>query len=158
MSSAERRRPMERRFRVRLDELLDEAEVPPGLLRGVLPRLETFLEPFVASLTRAEQRRNARHYVQGLLSDLEGKNAEAIAYLHDQERQGLQKFLGQSPWDPVPLHDELARQVGTELGEPDGILVLDPSAFPKRGPRRSAWRGSGAGGWARPTTARWAST
>src|SRR5215831_6254721 len=125
---------MERRFRVRLDELLDEAEVPPGLLRGVLPRLETFLEPFVASLTRAEQRRNARHYVQGLLSDLEGKNAEAIAYLHDQERQGLQKFLGQSPWDPVPLHDELARQVGTELGEPDGILVLDPSAFPKRGP------------------------
>jgi SRSO17 transposase len=124
---------MERRFRVRLDELLDDAEVPPGLLRGVLPRLETFLEPFVASLSRAEQRCNARHYVQGLLSDLDGKNAEAIAYLHDQERQALQKFLGQSPWDHLPLLDELTRQVGEELGEPDGILVLDPSAFPKKG-------------------------
>src|SRR5438067_11732725 len=124
---------MERRFRVRLDELLEEAEVPPGLLRGVLPRLETFLEPFVASLTRAEQRRNARHYVQGLLSDLGGKNAEAIAYLHDQERQGLQKFVGQSPWDHDPLLDELVGQVGRELGEPDGILVFDPSAFPKKG-------------------------
>jgi SRSO17 transposase len=124
---------MERRFRVRLDELLEDAEVPPGLLRGVLPRLETFLEPFVASLARPQQRQNAQHYVQGLLSDLDDKNAEAIAYLHDQERQALQKFLGQSPWDPEPLLDELTRQVGTALGEPDGVLVLDPSAFPKKG-------------------------
>ena len=45
---------MERRFRVRLDELLSGAEVPPGLLRGALPRLEAFLEPFVASLGSAE--------------------------------------------------------------------------------------------------------
>ena len=124
---------MERRFRVRLDELLEDAEVPPGLLRGVRPRLETFLEPFVASLARPEQRHNAQHYVQGLLSDLDDKNAEAIAYLHDQERQALQKFLGQSPWDHDPLLDELTRQVGTELGEADGVLVLDPSAFPKKG-------------------------
>src|SRR4051794_7216616 len=124
---------MERRFRLRLDELLEDAEVQPGLLRGVLPRLETFLEPFVASLSRQEQRHNAQHYVQGLLSDLEDKNAEAIAYLHDQERQALQKFLGQSLWDHAPLLDELVRQVATELGEPDGVLVLDPSAFPKKG-------------------------
>ena len=124
---------MERRFRVRLDELLEDAEVPPGLLRGVRPRLETFLEPFVASLSRAEQRLNAQHYVQGLLSDLDDKNAEAIAYLHDQERQVRQKFLGQSPWEYDPLLDELVRQVGTELGEADGVLVLDPSAFPKKG-------------------------
>src|SRR5438046_3563601 len=124
---------MERRFRVRLDELLEDAQVPPGLLRGVRPRLETFLEPFVVSMTREEQRHNARQYVQGLLSDLDDKNAEAIAYLHDQERQALQKFLGQSPWEHTPLLDELVRQVGTALGEPDGVLVLDPSAFPKKG-------------------------
>jgi SRSO17 transposase len=124
---------MERRFRVRLDEMHADAEVPPGLLRGVLPRLEAFLDPFVASLQRSETRANARHYVQGLLSDLKDKNAEAIAYLHDQERQALQKFLGQAPWDHRPLMDELARQVGVELGEADGVLVFDPSAFPKQG-------------------------
>ena len=28
---------------------------------------------------------------------------------------------------------ELARQVGQELGEEDGIIVFDPSAFPKQG-------------------------
>jgi len=124
---------MERRFRVRLEELRGDAFVPPGLLRGALPRLETFLQPFVQALRSAEQRTNARHYVQGLLSDLPSKDAEAIAYLHDRERQGLQKFIGQADWGQRPLLAELTRQVGCELGEPDAVLVFDPSAFAKKG-------------------------
>ena len=123
---------MERRFRVRLDELLAEAAVDPAVLRGMLPRLERFLAPFVASLTDA-QGTHAHHYVAGLVSDLQRKNAEGIAYLHDQERQGLQKFLGQTPWDERLVVAELARQVAAELGAADGVLVLDPSAFPKQG-------------------------
>ena len=75
---------MERRFQVRLDELLDDAEVDPRVLRDALPRLEAFLQPFVASLQRSEQRDNAHHYVMGLLSNLKDKNAEAIAYLKSQ--------------------------------------------------------------------------
>jgi hypothetical protein len=82
---------MERRYQTRLEELRADAEVPPGLLRGALARLEGFLEPFVSSLLVAEQRTNARHYVQGLVSDLPSKDAESIAYLHDRDRQGLQK-------------------------------------------------------------------
>jgi SRSO17 transposase len=124
---------MERRFHARLDELLEDAEVPPRLLQGALPRLETFLKPYVEALCSAEQRTNAQHYVQGLLSDLESKDAESIAYLHDRERQGLQKFIGQCPWDYHPLLSVLTRQVGIQLGEPDGVLVFDPSAFPKKG-------------------------
>jgi SRSO17 transposase len=124
---------MERRYRVRLDELLNDAEVRPSLLRGVVPRLESFLQPFVAVLQTPEQHTNAQHYVQGLLSDLDSKDAESIAYLHDRERQGLQKFIGQSEWDYQPLLTELARQVGTALGEADAVLVFDPSAFAKKG-------------------------
>jgi SRSO17 transposase len=124
---------MERRFRIRLEELLDDAEVRPGLLQGVTARLESFLQPFVGALRSPEQRTNAQHYVQGLLSDLDGKDVESIAYLHDRERQGLQKFIGQAPWDHRPLVAELARQIGVALGEPDGVLVFDPSAFPKKG-------------------------
>jgi SRSO17 transposase len=124
---------MERRFRVRLDELLDDAVVEPAVSRGMLARLERFLLPFLAALDTAAQRDHAHHYAAGLLSDLDRKNAEGIAYLHDQERQGLQKFLGQAAWDHRPLLRELARQAGDELGEADGVLVLDPSAFPKKG-------------------------
>lgn len=124
---------MERRFRIRLEELLDDAEVRPSLLNGVMPRLESFLQPFVEALRSPEQRTNAQHYVEGLLSDLDSKDAESIAYLHDRERQGLQKFIGQAEWNHRLLVTELARQVGAELGEPDGVLVFDPSAFAKKG-------------------------
>jgi len=150
---------MERRFRVRLDELLNDARVQPSLLRGVLPRLDSFLQPFVEALHSTEQQTNAKQYVQGLLSDLKSKDAESIAYLHDRDRQGLQKFIGQAEWDHQPLLTELVRQVGVELGEDDGVMVFDPSAFPKKGGRnRSESSGSGVAGSARSTTVRSAST
>jgi SRSO17 transposase len=122
---------MERRFQARLDELLGDADVPLSLLRGALPRLAEFLDPFVRRLI-APQRANAQDYVEGLLSDLDSKDAESIAYLHDRERQGLQKFIGQASWDHRPLIAELARQVGQQLGQA-GVLVFDPSAFAKQG-------------------------
>jgi SRSO17 transposase len=124
---------MDRRFAARRDELLADAHVDPAILRGLLLRLERFLDPFVTRLQRREQTLHARHYVAGLLSNLEDKNVESIAYLHDQEREPLQQFIGQSPWDHHVWFTELSRQVGEHLGCPEGVLVFDPSAFPKKG-------------------------
>lgn len=79
--------------------MLDDAEVRPGLLRGLLERLETFLEPFVRSLCCCEQRTNARHYVSGLLSDLQSKDAESIADLLSGGAQTrLSRRVGESGW------------------------------------------------------------
>ncbi len=124
---------MERRFEVRLEELLDDAVLDPLVTRGMLDRLERFVEPFAGALMSPEQGRHAWEYVAGLFSHVKRKNAESIAYLHDQDRQAMQKFIGQVPWEHRPLIGELARQIGAELGEPDGVLVFDPSAFPKQG-------------------------
>jgi SRSO17 transposase len=124
---------MDRRFRLRLEELLEDALVPPELFDELRPRLEEFLQPFAAALVGEASRRHAAEYIGGLLSNLPAKTAEGIAYLHDCERQGLQKFIGQSSWEAAPLLDELTRQVALELGEADGVLVFDPSAFAKKG-------------------------
>src|SRR5256886_6542042 len=124
---------MERRFAARMQEALEDAVVDPRVFCDVQPRLENFLKPFVARLQEVEQKAHARSYVTGLLSDLKRKNAESVAYLHDQDRLPLQKFIGCSPWDHGPLLGELARQVGAELGEADGVIVFDPSAHPKKG-------------------------
>src|SRR5712691_2262115 len=124
---------MERRFAGRLEELLDDTTVNPAVLRDMLPRLERFVEPFAAVLVTSEQRTHLHEYVSGLVSNLEHKNVESIAYLHDQDRQALQKFIGQLPWDHQPHLMELARQVGAAIGEADGVLVFDPSGFPKKG-------------------------
>lgn len=45
----------------------------------------------------------------------------------------LQWFMGVSDWDHEPLRDELVQQVGQALGDVDGVLVFDPSGFPKSG-------------------------
>lgn len=124
---------MERRFEVRLRELLDDAVVEPEYLQGLLARLDRFVEPFAACLTRCKQRTLAHTYVAGLLSQVEKKNVESIAYLHDQDRQMLQKFVGQYTWDHRPLIRELVRQVGATLGSPNAVLVFDPSGFAKQG-------------------------
>lgn len=124
---------MERRFSTRYRELMKEAVVRPDAFRGVLQRLETFITPFASQLIRSEQRRHAWEYVAGLLSNLKRKNTEEIAYLHEQDRQPLQKFIGQTPWNHQPLIDELAAQVGCTLGEDDAVIVFDPSGFPKQG-------------------------
>ena len=124
---------MERRYEARLEEMLEDAEVPPEMLEGMLTRLETFVEPFAEALDEPAQRRHALEYMTGLLSDLQHKTGEGIAYLHDQQRQGIQKFIGQVPWDHQPLFATLADQVGEQLGEPDAVLVFDPSGFAKKG-------------------------
>jgi SRSO17 transposase len=124
---------MEAEWESRKEALLKECQVVPEVFERVLPRLEAFMEPFVQSLTRREQCEHACTFVQGLLSDLEHKNVESIAYRFGQERMPLQWFVGVSPWSYEPLRDELVRQVGASLGRPDGVIVFDPSAFPKSG-------------------------
>lgn len=124
---------MERRFTLRKAAMLAECEVSPQVFAGVEERLAKFVEPFGRLLKQAAQRSHAADYVSGLLSDLERKNVESIAYRHDQDRDQLQHFMGCAAWDHAPLMRELARQVGAELGEDDGVIVFDPSAFPKKG-------------------------
>ena len=124
---------MERRYQVHLQELLDDAVVDPGQCDEMLSRLEQFVEPFAACLVRSKQRTLARQYVAGLASQVKRKNVESIAYHHDQDRQMLQKFIGQYTWDHRPLVAELVRQVGAALGRADAVLVIDPSAFAKKG-------------------------
>ncbi len=124
---------MERRFAVRYEQLMAEAEVRPEALEGVLKRLDEFVKPFAASLKHDVQRQHAAEYVAGLVSNVKRKNIETIAYLHEQDRQPMQKFIGQRPWDERPMIDELVRQVGTSIGRADGVLVIDPSGVLKQG-------------------------
>jgi SRSO17 transposase len=124
---------MEPRFQRHKEQLLAGCQVPPTLFRGVMGRLEEFAVPFAASLPSPESRSHTRTYLAGLLSDVERKNAESIAYRYDLDRQTIQRFIGEVDWDHAPLIGELTRQVARAIGRPDAVLVFDPSAFPKKG-------------------------
>ena len=96
---------MEARFEVRKQQLLDECVVAPQVFRDVMQRLESFLDPFVESLCRKEQHQHARTFVQGLLSDVDHKNVESIAYRFGQDRMPLQRFIGYANWDDEAFAD-----------------------------------------------------
>ena len=74
-------------------------------------------------------------YLQGLLSDAERKNVEAIALkLDGPERvRNLQRFMSDYQWDEPWMrkrHWELCAQI---LSDPQGVWSLDASEFPKKG-------------------------
>lgn len=124
---------MECSFATRKKELELGCQVSVQVFTAAAKRLEHFMKPFVAQYRRQEQAGHSMRVVQGLCSDLPRKNGESIAYLFGLDRKAIQHFLGESPWNDAPLRDELACQIGKTLGESDGVIAFDPSAFPKSG-------------------------
>jgi SRSO17 transposase len=124
---------MDARYAFRKNQLLQECEVAPEIFEQVIPRLYTFMEPFVKTFQGQVADQHAKTYVCGLLSDVERKNVESIAYRFGQSRLPLQAFIGWDAWDDEPLRSALRRQVKNHLGQGDGVLVFDPSGMPKSG-------------------------
>jgi SRSO17 transposase len=124
---------MEERYAVRKSQLLDECQVAPEIFEQVMPRLQTFMKPFVHIFQGQAADQHANTYVCGLLSNIERKNIESIAYRFGQSRLPLQGFIGWDAWDDAPLREELRGQIRRHLGQGDGVLVFDPSGFPKSG-------------------------
>ena len=113
--------------------LLAEAQVTAGQVRGSRRRLESFLERYVPLFYRKEQGHNARIVVEGLLRGLERKTAEPIAREHGVPRKPIQFFVGSGKWEDEVVMAEVRRHGVETLGDPPGVLVFDPSAFPKKG-------------------------
>ena len=83
---------------------------------------------------RAEPRRRALAYLQGLLAPLERKNGWHLAEAAgDHTPAGIQEFLSRVHWDADALRDDLRAYVVEHLGDDDAVLVLDETGFLKKG-------------------------
>ena len=108
---------MDARYAIRKRQLLEECQVAPEIFEQVMPRLYSFMKPFVTIFQGQVAAQHAKTYVSGLLSNVEHKNVESIAYHFGQSRLPLQAFIGWDAWDDAPLRSELRRQVKTHLGQ-----------------------------------------
>ena len=120
-------------YEIHADQLLKDCKMFPRDLMVCLKRLRSFCRPYLALLPRKEMRQHGRKCLKGLLSDLERKSAEPMAEFAGEDRQPLQYFMGASPWDHRVLLRELCAHVKKRIGEANGVLVIDPSTFPKKG-------------------------
>jgi len=83
---------------------------------------------------RGAAHRHAGEYVRGLLGPVERKNgwqlAEHVGHRHPRT---MQRVLDRSAWDADAVRDDLLDRVIAELGEEDGVLVVDETGFLKKG-------------------------
>jgi SRSO17 transposase len=103
-------------------------------LRRLKPELESFLDRYAPLFGRAEAQAHARRFVQGLLLGGQRRGVENIAEAIDGcVVRSLQQFITNAPWDAEAVLADLRQQVGEEWGEPDAVLTVDETGFPKKG-------------------------
>src|SRR4051794_35602804 len=98
--------------------------------------LDAWLAPFLAVMGRATRRRWAPLYLHGLLGPDGRKSLQPLAARlglggHDQ----LQHFIARPGWDDAPLRRVLVGEADALVGGPEGVLVVDDPALPKKGER-----------------------
>ncbi len=96
-------------------------------------KLTLFLSLFADCFGRREARALLRVYVQGQLSNLHRKNAEAIALQSKTAPRTLQRFLESIKWDEEQLRNRCQQIVVRDHVHPESIGCVDESGTAKSG-------------------------
>ena len=116
-----------------------EETLPPFALthddvKGLLHELRGFHEAFRECFTRREPREHFFRYMVGQLSPLERKSIEPMALEVDGGNvRGMQRFMSDDLWDEVQMRRIYHQLVYDDMGDPDGVVIVDESGFAKKG-------------------------
>ena len=104
-------------------------------IQEVRQDLSAFLRELDGAFGRAEPAALCQLYLQGLLSDTERKNMEAIALeLEGPEAvRNLQRFISQYEWDEEWMRKQHWKLCAENLANAQGVWSIDASEFPKKG-------------------------
>jgi SRSO17 transposase len=112
------------------------ADPDPATVHGWAVALGALVDRIGRHFARAEPRRRALAYLQGLLSPAERKNGWQLAEAAGEPAPyGVQHLLGRAVWDADAVRDDLRAYVAEHLGDPDAVLVVDETGFLKKGGR-----------------------
>ena len=113
---------------------LPPVNLAPRDVEGLLDELRAYHAYFGPLFARREQRGWGLQYMQGLLSDLPRKSIEPMALaLPEGNVRAMQQFVGEGAWADTAIIAAHQRLVAETLGQPDGVLIVDGSEFPKQG-------------------------
>src|SRR5215467_5112063 len=97
-------------------------------------RLSSLGQRIGGRFARAEPRRRALAYRQGLLSPLKRKNGWQLAEeAGDPTPYGVQHLLGRAQWDADAVREDLRGYVVEHLGDKQAVLIVDETGFVKKG-------------------------
>jgi SRSO17 transposase len=111
-----------------------QTETENSLISQWGDRFNRLWERLAGHFGRSEPRERAQQYMLGLLSNAARKNSWQLAEtMHEDGPQRMQRLLNTAEWDVEGVRDELRAYVGEQLGEADGILIIDETGFLKKG-------------------------
>jgi len=106
----------------------------PRDIEALVEELQVYHAIFSPFFRRREQREWGLQYLHGQLLDLPRKSIEPMALaLPGGNVRAMQQFIGEGAWDDAAMLVAHQRLVAETLGEPDGVLIVDGSDFPKQG-------------------------
>jgi SRSO17 transposase len=108
-----------------------------GEVQTSADELVAFHHLFRSVFRRREQREWSALYLAGQLSNLGRKTLKPIVIAffgaNPNAMRGLQRFISQETWPATGLIRLLQERVAEWLGDPDGVVIVDGSGFPKQG-------------------------
>jgi SRSO17 transposase len=112
-------------------------DLSPHDVDGLVEELRAYHAIYSPLFQRREQREQAAKYLQGLLLDLPRQSIEprvlALEGAQPHAVRAMPQFISEGRWDDTALLHRHWQEVDRDLGEDDGVLILDGSDFPKQG-------------------------
>lgn len=99
-----------------------------------LDTLKGFHAEFRDCFAREEGRKNLSYYAIGQFSQLERKSIEPIALnVEGAKVRAIQRFISEATWDDGKMMHKYRCLVNNDMGEENGVLIIDESGFKKKG-------------------------
>lgn len=109
----------------------------PREVETMAEELVTYHALFDDLFERREQSECSEFYLRGQLSAIDRKTVEpmvlALKGPDPAAVRSVQQFLGAGAWSDQAILQRHQRLAGESLGEPDGVVIVDGSGFPKPG-------------------------
>jgi len=95
--------------------------------------IDEYMARFAPYIKRSEARELAQGYVVGLMMDGDRKSVEPMSEKVHASERGMQRLLTEVKWNHEGAFGEYRRQMLAETDDPQGVLLIDDTSFPKKG-------------------------
>jgi len=118
-------------------ETIPQIDLKTEDIQNLLGELREYHAIYSPLFYRSEHRGWSQKYLHGLMLDIERKSTEPMVLALEGANQNavraMQQFIGEGSWDDDLILRQHRREVDKDLGDEQGVLILDGSDFLKQG-------------------------
>ncbi len=124
----------EEEYQVKSDMMAELEQEQRALVGRWQAQLDAVHGRIAGRFKRLEVRERVRRFLGALLDEVGRKNSWQVAeQMGEAHPAGVQRLLRTAKWDVAGVRDDLRGYVVEQLGDPEGVAVVDETGFVKKG-------------------------